>query len=432
MIQFIIYDMKVAALLTVFYMLYRLLMERETFHRLNRAVLLASVALSLVLPLCIFTLHHTVWLPPTEAAATAPSAPEATAISPAADSPLWQLLLGVVVTGGIAVRLIVFARNYRMLRRLIATCEQHPQSDGITVAVSPLPVASFSWMRTIVMSQQDYTSGTAPLVLAHEREHIRLHHSCDVLFVELFTALQWFNPVVWLLRQDLRMLHEYEADAAVLSSGFNESQYISLLMQKATGVQACALACGIGNSRTKKRIIMMLKKKSSRAAAAKILFLLPIAAVSLALTARTTVDYKMLPEPARQTDSLSNQLPELTVVHITSPGTSYQPQQDPVFDVCEVLPQYPGGTEELMKFLMLNVKYPKECADSAIQGRVVVSFIVEKDGQVSNLSVARSVHPRLDAEALRVLSLMPRWLPGRQNGKAVRVRYNVPCSFRLQ
>ena len=301
MTEFLTYDLKVAVLIAVFYFCYRLLMERETFHRLNRIVLLSSIALSLVLPLCVITFHETVEVEQTTATANPnPQSPitDMSAVT-AADSvqmaPVDQsAVIFAIFMIGVLCRLFFIANSYRLLRRIISDSEQHTLEDDVTLAVVDLPVAPFSWMRTIVLSRIDYDERN-PSILAHERGHIRLHHSWDIVFVEMLTALQWFNPVVWLLRRDLRTVHEYEADASVLSSDSDVSQYIQLLMRKAMGTKASILANGINNSTIKKRIFMMLKHKSNRRAWLKALYIAPIVAVSLVATAKTVTEFKPKP-----------------------------------------------------------------------------------------------------------------------------------------
>ncbi|MBO7538510.1 MAG: M56 family metallopeptidase, partial [Prevotella sp.] len=266
MAEFLIYDLKVAVLIAAFYFCYRLLMERETMHRLNRIVLLSSILLSLVLPLCVITLHKTIEVEPmrvvdhpelliTELGTVAPDL--GTVSAEESVNLLQPSVIFVVFIIGLVCRLVYIAKSYRQLCRMIKDSEQHSLEDGVTLAVVDLPVAPFSWMHTIVLSRIDYEECN-PSILAHERGHIRQHHSWDIVFVEVLTALQWFNPVVWLLRRDLRTIHEYEADASVLSSGSDVSQYIQLLMRKAMGTKACILANGINNSTIKKRINMML------------------------------------------------------------------------------------------------------------------------------------------------------------------------------
>lgn len=300
-------------------------------------------------------------------------------------------------------------------------------------------------MRYIVMSRRDYEDGN-PAILAHERGHIRLRHSWDLLLVDTLTALQWFNPAMWMLRQDLRAIHEYEADGEVLSLGINARQYQYLLITKAAGIGGYSLANGISHSTLKNRINMMLHKKSERRSLLKLLALIPIVGLALALNAMTVTDY-VYDEPQKQqpvkkgkkagTIKVNGQ--EIKVVEqddiVTVEGEVEAPAQespaDDAFDVVEQMPEYPGGPKALMEFLNNNVQYPAEAEKAGIQGRVIATFVVEKDGSISNAKVVKSVDPLLDAEALRVIGAMPNWKPGMQNGKVVRVKYTVPLSFHL-
>ncbi len=298
MTNFLQYDLKVGALLALCYLFYRLLMERDTLHHLNRVTLLLSAVMALLLPLCTITVHQTIELTvPTITAAPVSSAVPV-AKSATGGAPFdWLSLLGWMAVSGIAARLVFLGTTYWQLRRLINHSQRYTLSDGTRLAVIEGSYSPFAWMHTVVLSRSDYEAVDASL-LAHEKAHVRLHHSYDIVFVELLTALQWFNPVVWLLRQDLRTLHEYEADAAVLSQGFDESQYVYLLMRKATGMKAFVSGLGgIGTSQTKRRIRMMIKKKSTRWCWLKGLYIVPIAALSLATTARTVTDYKFIQQP---------------------------------------------------------------------------------------------------------------------------------------
>ena len=429
---------------------------------------------------------------------------------------------------------------------MIKDSEQYSLEDGMTLAVVDLPVAPFSWMHTIVLSRIDYEERN-PSILAHERGHIQQHHSWDIVFVEVLTALQWFNPVVWLLRRDLRTIHEYEADASVLSSGSDVSQYIQLLMRKATGTKACILANGINNSTIKKRINMMLVNKSPRRNSLKLLALLPIVGVTLALNAETVTDFvykndepqKQVPvkkgkrnatiktgsnqdinvieilEPKSNDElktydtTLGENEPNAAVLILNTKKKGEEPllivddkiatieqvralprdavasvatmrekaairsygekgkygaliittvkhqeemdneeypariiganstidlgfaKADNVFDEVDEMPQFPGGMAGMMQYLSQNIRYPQDAREAGAQGRVIVSFVVEKDGSISNAKVAKPTYSSLDDEALRVISGMPKWTPGKQNGEAVRVKYSFPVSFRL-
>ncbi len=539
--EFLIYDLKVAVLIAAFYFCYRLLMERDTMHRLNRVVLLAGLALSLLLPLCVITFHKTAWIEmdTTVSASTGAGVAPAVAAQPVSsfwETIGWQHLIATIVVIGMLVRLYYVVMSYRQLKRLVGSSECHQLDDGICLAVADEPMAPFSWMQTVVMGRKDYEEHN-PLLLIHERSHIRLHHSWDVIFVELLTVLQWFNPVVWLLSRDLRTVHEYEADEAVLSQGCNTAQYISLLMTKATGIQACVLANGINTSETKKRIDMMIKRKSPRLSWLKGLYVVPIAALSLAVTANTVTDYRTLPtteevaatmqakpfalhavvdqngritgfthegepdprqplvypvgyifidgreataeevmnyrtldieafemvhNPNSNGDPKWNYKDKQGILAFRTNKVDANPADGPVFEVVEKMPEYPGGEGPMMEFLMRTVKYPKVAEENGVQGRVLLQFIVEKDGSLSNISARKvtdssgndivviAYKPEmtdeqrqnvdkqneglqaLKDEGVRVVTLMPKWTPGKQRGQNVRVRYTIPVTFRLQ
>ena len=397
----ILYDLKVAALIAVFYLFYRLLLARETTHALNRVVLLSAIALSALLPLCVITIHRVspnlskggdVLLPVTEVESVPTVAPVSAGVET-----FWSVwgirFLSIVFLAGILVRLLYVLRNYWQLRRLMANGERHTLPSGTRICVVDVPVAPFSWMHTVVLSRTDWQL-QSPSILAHEEAHVRHRHSYDVVVVEVLTALQWFNPVVWFLRQELRTLHEYEADASVLSHGFDESQYIHLLMQKATGIQACALANGIGPHRTKKRILMMLKPQSHRRAWLKALYIVPVALASLAMTAKTVVDYD-IPSP---TDA---QEPVVRVYNDNHRGEYYQIRNMPgvkfyhngkeetipggrsiALEVSKTTLQCNGVAIEQIEPFSLPVGALKEIRlDEVTPDRFVVNFISEETGK---------------------------------------------------
>ena len=478
--EFLAYDLKVAVLVAVFYMFYRLLLSRETFHGVNRVVLLLTAVASFVLPLCVITLHKTVVLNLAEGD-VAIGCLDAEVVDDAA-MPFWQMaaiaifFIGMIVTLGYTIMSVV------RVWLLIQHSEQHQQTDGTVICVAPGDVSPFSWMKYIVLSRSDYEANDAS-ILAHERGHIRRHHSLDLLLVDSLTALQWFNPAMWMLRQDLRAIHEYEADAAVLSQGINMRQYQYLLIQKAVSQCGYSVANGISHSTLKNRINMMLHKNSSRASLLKLLALTPIVGMTLALQAETVNDY-VIEQPQNQTKVVKkgNQNAQVKVgtkkveVKAVKPAAPVQNKakkdaavknvvvkakkdatvsnvvvkkknpvadeevaigviddnkDDRVWNVVEQMPKFPGGDAGLMSFLKDNIKYPAEAEKAGKQGRVVVTFVVGKDGAVNNAKVVRSVDEKLDAEALRVVNAMPKWQPGKQRGQEVNVMYTIPVTFRL-
>ena len=301
MTEFLIYQGKTAVILAVFYMFYRLLLSKDTFHRFNRIILLGTAALSFVLPLCVITIHKVVTIPAVQSTpqltenATIGTMAEVTEVS----EPIWPYVLCAIFVlgafGVLAMTIISIAKVIGIIRK----GEHLSIESGETLVISDTEVTPFSWMKYIVLSREDYESGYSQ-ILTHEKAHIALRHSWDILFVDMITALQWFNPAMWMLKADLRAIHEFEADDAVLRSGADVKEYQYLLIRKAVSKSGYSVANSFNHSTLKARITMMLNKKSSRKGAWKALYVIPLVGISLAATAETKVNYQYEPlEPLK-------------------------------------------------------------------------------------------------------------------------------------
>ena len=439
MYTFLLYIIKVSFSLAAFYLFYKLLCSRDTWHRFNRRLLLFILALSAVIPFLYIDIdvavrEASVVVEELASALVNDGADADGVIATAEATPtLWQRIpwqqipwrgsLVIIYLVGLLACVTHFVGSLLSIRRLIRSGKRSEMADGIVLIAHDKAYGPFSWMRYVMASAQDLDENF-DMILAHERAHIRLHHSWDLLFVQLCAIAQWFNPAAWLLKRELEAIHEYEADSATLSQGFDARQYQLRLFEEAVGVKFNTITNNFNNCSTKKRIIMMMKRQTSPWARLKALFVLPVAFATVTVISCTSPKEKKAEanqEPASA--------PEMQVV-------SYAPQpkeaeQGDVFQVVEEQPMFPGGMGEMMKFLQQNVKYPKEAQDQGVQGRVIVQFVVNKDGSISNDTVVRSVDPMLDAEAIRVVRSMPNWTPGKQRGEAVRVRFTLPVTFRL-
>lgn len=293
MTEFLIYQGKAAIALAVFYMFYRLLLSKETFHRFNRIVLLGTAALSFVLPLCVITLKEVVVVPAMTGSSEAiiGEVAETVAMVPEVSVPIWPVVLCSIFALGALAVLIHVVISIIGIRRMICSGSRQALESGEILIITETDTAPFSWMKYIVISREDYESGYSQ-ILTHEKAHIALRHSWDILFVDMITALQWFNPAIWMLEADLRALHEFEADDAVLRSGANIKEYQYLLIRKAVSKSGYSVANSFNHSTLKARITMMLNKKSSRMSAWKALYVIPLVGISLAATAETKVDYQ--------------------------------------------------------------------------------------------------------------------------------------------
>ena len=279
-----IYSLKAAVCLAVFYLFFKLLLSRETFHRFNRFVVLAGMLLAFVLPLCVVTVYRELPVLPA-AAVPLDGAPGIVVPEEAAFD--WRSLLGVLFVVGAAVMLLHTLRSVVGVARAVRSGRRERLDDGTVLVRMPAgSVAPFSWWRYVVVSEDDM-SANGREILCHERAHLRLRHSADLLIADLAGCLQWFNPAMWLLRRELRAIHEYEADRAVIASGADAHDYQLLLIRKAVGGRWYSVANSFNHSKLKNRITMMLRKKSSRWAGAKALFVLPLTAMALGAFAET-------------------------------------------------------------------------------------------------------------------------------------------------
>lgn len=461
--MFFIYSIKVAICLAAFYLFYKLLLSRDTFHAFNRATLLLLMLLSLVLPFVNISVDE-----PTVAYDGMVQIEQLLAMGVVDDGPapsgptLIQVLFAIYIIG-VALFLVGEICSLVRLHRLISGKCSVTTADGIKIVVIDDDVAPFSWFNNIVISRSDYESGRSE-ILIHEKAHIARRHSLDIMLCNMLLIFQWFNPAAWLLRRELQNIHEYEADEAVIQSGADASEYQLLLIRKAVGERLFSMANNLNHNSLKKRITMMLIKKSNPWNRAKILLTVPVAAVAVVAFATPKAE-SLSKEIEHDSNALVNSVVRSmpgTAEHLTMStgeagaagmpaeaaatetaatdslrgrvaGVSAGNSKDDgrVFDVVEEQPRYPGGTNALMAYLRDNIKYPAEAAKAGIQGMVIVQFVVGKDGAVRDIKPVKSVSPELDAEAVRVVAAMPKWVPGYQRGEAVNVRYTLPVNFRM-
>lgn len=319
---FLVYQLKVALLFLALYIFFRLFLSKESFHAFNRAVVLLSILLSLVLPFCVVTLHVSAAASPVQVPGLSefvPSVQESSGFDWAA------LLIAVYITGAATVLLSVAASVISLLK-LVSRGRKIRRKDGTVLVLVDSAVTPMSWMNYMIMPAED-SEAVSESIIVHERAHIRLHHSFDILFADLFTAMQWFNPAAWMMREDLRSIHEYEADEQVLKSGIDAKQYQLLLVKKAFGANGRSVSNNFNHGKLKKRIAMMLMKKSSAFKALKFLYVVPLVCLGLAVNARTV--YK---EPVRVTGSYTlNGNISVNVAGDSSSVASFKPENVKIY-----------------------------------------------------------------------------------------------------
>ena len=607
-----LYVIKAAITLALLYSCFFLFLSKETFHRFNRCMLVGIMLVSLFMPMFHFTTEHPTTLNEEVYQMQNYIEHDTAPIIVTAQQPrgiTWIQALTWIYMAGVVLMLILTLVQATSLIRFMSSGVRHTDSQGNTVILHNNDVPPFSIFRYIVMSVKDYES-SRQYILTHEQEHIRLGHTYDLLLLQGMKTLMWFNPFIWFLSRDLKAVHEYEADQAVINQGIDAKSYQQLLVMKVVGNRLQPFTNNLNHGSLKKRIVMMYQKPSNRWLMLKALCAIPVAALTIntfatpietdpvedmvktlettnvpafnevkeALPSPKTAEEASEEKPfAITTDSnniddnplilinghevkipadiktideetLGKMLhinkediasvtvlrngaataiygekakngvisietkafqaqPKDTVVvknevsdvlNISSavnidelmeklPGAEkhedgsitingkvvkkilLQGQEvydddddDPVFEVVEEPAQYPGGQAALMQYLAQNIRYPKISAENGVQGRVLVQFVVEKDGSLSNFAVVKKsgdtitknaqsgitvnalgsateeskvpqeAFDALNAEAVRVLREIPKWIPAKQRGQEVRMRYTLPITFRLQ
>ena len=451
--MFFIYSVKVAVCLTLFYLFHKLLMSRDTFHTFNRFAILSMMLLSLVLPLVHLSLDSETGI--NRGTVALEGLVAQTVVADGGNGVGEGLTLTQVLLAAYVLGVVLFVGKALLsvgcLLRLIRRARCVEVRNGIRIYTMQGDISPFSWFRYIIMSEKDWQENRREIVL-HEMAHIRRCHSMDVAVCNMMIVFQWYNPAAWLLKRELQTVHEYEADEAVLSAGVDATHYQMLLIRKAVGERLFSMANNLNHNSLKKRITMMKIKRTNPVQKAKIAFVLPLAAMTVAAFASQKVENlsEKVEQESEAFSSVSDN-PVVRAVGETAHVAAVKVQEDKALEeatslsmasdtaetksgkefpcIPETFPQFPGGHIALVEYLSKNIKFPKEKEKEDVRVRVVTTFTVDKDGSITDAKIVRSQGEAFDNEALRVINGMPKWIPGTQNGKAVRVKYTLPITF---
>ena len=474
---------KVAVYLSAFYLVYSLMLSRDTAYGRNRAFILISLVSAIIFPFITFQTVKPLDIQffgkfLSEVFITAsPKGNGNLASDSSVPGPL-QIIYTLYIIGVVAflVKLIIDLFNlFFLILRERSTGSKIIRFHGFNTA-------GFSAMGYIFLNTR-LNPEEAGEIIRHEQNHLKQNHFLDIIFIEIVMAFQWFNPVVYMINRALRAVHEFQADHECLSSGVPVVNYQSLLLSQVFKSRAFNLTNSFSNpSLIKKRMIMMTKKRTSSIAGMKLLLVLPVTVlIFLAISA-----YKEIPagssaqQPVNEAFVLTSALPvadistllatepansaikqsaESSTPKVTKPLTNQEsiapppPPPPPAskventideikqeieeetevpFVVVEEMPMFPGGDVELLRYIGENTNYPEAAKIANLSGRVIVRFCVTAKGGVSQASILKGVAPELDAEALRVVGTLPAFEPGKQGGKPVPVWYMVPITFTLK
>lgn len=426
------------------YLIYKWLLSQENQPGFNRAIILSIYLVSLVIvPLMqtdIFSPHTGAQIQSVDIRLTP------TAIGPSRQASAWPwILAGVYLAGVIAMILWTLATFVRLLR-IVKSGERIPREGYVIVLVDDNNLAPFSWGRYIVMSRRDYSEAST-MILRHELAHIRGRHLFDLLLAQAVCIIIWYNPASWLMLQEMKSVHEYEADAMVLSSGIVARDYQLLLIKKAVGERFPSLANSLNHSKLKKRITMMQKFQTSPWRRLRALALLPAA-----LTAASVINIPAVAGGIESVSEADYNFPQteskVTHYHATmkavsaekantqkqKTATTAKTSSSKKQAAAEKIAEFPGGMNALMQWLITNIRFPESQrnVDTGKKNRVVVSFTIDTNGKVKNPEILKGVNEAFNSEALRVVNSMPDWTPATVNGKPTESTYTLPINFSIK
>ncbi len=374
--------------LTLFYGFYWVFLRNETFFNLNRWYFVGAAALSFLLPM--------IDVGSMSAASQTPvfiSELPVIEIGSLAESPSFPLWLGVYIAGCL---LSLIWLLYRFIR--IYSSFKNPPAG-----------AAYSFLSFIYI---DHSHGSHDKMLVHEKVHAEQLHSVDIIFFELIRTFLWFNPIVHVWIRAAKLNHEYIADRASAVDQEDRIQYATLLLQQNLGTSFNTLANNFFNKPfLKKRIAMLFKNQSKQSVAARLLLLIPVIMISFAFQSAEPV--------ARGLTSVDSTI------------ETSQETQDTIFKKPDVMPEFEGGMDNLYRFIGKTYMVTAEAQKANVQGRLLFSFVVEKDGSLVDIKALQDLGHGTGEEGVRILKLSPKWKPGLVNGKPVRVQFTLPIQLNL-
>ncbi|WP_235831007.1 M56 family metallopeptidase [Flavobacterium ustbae] len=399
----ITYLLKSAILLLVFYAVYKLLLENEKMFRFNRVYLIGSLIFSLVIPLQLFSVKamfetgiNTIQLDEIVIQTNRTSLDE---------NYIMQNLF-VIVSGVYIMASTVLA--FRLALNLISffiklKTKESRLVNGVKVVLMKETVLPHSFWNTIFVNKADFESGKIPSeLIAHEKAHLEQKHTLDILFAEVLRIVFWVNPFISYFIKAIKLNHEFLADEAVNKQFGEISNYQNLLLDFASNRQTVPLASTINYQITKKRLLMMTKKESALKIVFKV-FIVGLVCSLLLFTFSSKVT-------AQKVDPFANKVYKSGDLKIKQP-------------------EFPGGIIEFYKFVGQRFKVSAEASKNNVETKISMQFMVEKDGSLSEFKIVKDAGYGLGEEAIRVLKLSPKWIPGSENGKPVRVLYSLPITI---
>jgi len=432
------YFIKVNIAIALFYLFYRLFFASDTLWRVRRIYLMGSILISFTYPLFSIVNWMNQSIPVQEMISSYSVQLQEITItagqSAATDYTKTVYLLYALISALLLIRL--FVQLISIVR--ISIMGKKARIEKTEIIEINKEIAPFSFFNKIFINPALHSGTEIKEILTHESTHVRQLHSFDVLIGECMTIICWINPASWLMKREIRQNLEFLADNQVIESGYDAKDYQYHLIRLAYQTPEINLTNNFNVSPLKKRITMMNQKNAENMiSSAKQAEKTPVAPEKTVYkaekpTASSDLDELVVVGYTSSTEQQTNQAaPPPAPAPPTPPPPPPAENEDVVFMVVEKMPVFPGGDAELFTYLSTNIRYPAEARETKSEGRVICTFVIEKDGSINEVEVVKSVSPSLDEEAVRVISAMPNWTPGEQRGQQVRVKYTLPINFKL-
>ena len=436
---FLAYSLLASTLLIVVWAVYKCVLANIGCFRFNRILLLSSITLSFVSPIFIL---NPFWLAdimennieiafnPVEVAYIANTVSEQI-------TPIWDYIVTLYIIG-VIVMILYFLVSLVRLALFILKGEHIKQDDCRIILHRHNSVAPFAWCGYIMMPRRDWYE-FGQMIVRHEKAHIECRHWIDLLFMQAAIIITWYCPAIWLLRNELHTLHEYEADSRVLASGVKREEYQMFLIKKTVGARFATLSNCLNHSSLKKRITMMLSSKQTGTARVRAFVMVPAMALALIglatpavsavineVSAATPVEdlrYK-ISEKSDSTIRVTERNSDMVVTEKADADNAVP------FIKTETAPNFPGGKDKLRAFINKNIKFPETAyKDGVLNMDAVVQLTIAKDGVVKDAKIVKSSGKTLDGEALRVAFMLPQFHPGLNNGLPAESSYTLEFNY---
>lgn len=436
---FLAYSLLASTLLIVVWVVYKCVLANIGCFRFNRILLLSCTTLAFVFPIFILNpfwvadiMENNIEIAfnPVEIAYIANTVSEQI-------TPIWDYIVTLYLIG-VIVMILYFLVSLVRLALFILKGEHIKQDDCRIILHRHNSVAPFAWCGYVMMPRRDWYE-FGQMIVCHEKAHIECRHWIDLLFMQAAIIITWYCPAIWLLRNELHTLHEYEADSRVLASGVKREEYQMFLIKKTVGARFATLSNRLNHSSLKKRITMMLSSKPTGKARVRAFVMVPAMALALIglatpavsavineVSAATPVEdlrYK-ISEKSDDSIRVAERYSDVAVTE-KADGADAVP-----FFKTETAPNFPGGKDKLAEFVNKNISFPESAyVNGILDMDAVVQLTIAKDGVVKDARIVKSSGQVLDAEALRVARMLPKFHPGLNGGLPAESSYTLAFNY---